>query len=292
MKKKVIGIFLLAVMAATVLTGCVPSVKANAQTMNVATQQTGTRSRQEVEAAAMDIMNKMFTYAGNDYDAFTDLYTETPEEIIQSDYNADYSDFTQKDQHFVTLVCSKDDYYRVDYTAAICAGFYPDYRTNYMSSGLVLKDTEEGWKIDFGNTAVEQINSAYMDTYPDGLLDAYNAGRNASEFDSYIHWNYNPQNVVKGDLAVKLKYMWQDENMDLHLVLLYANGTGANRSVYNTKVTVTDDTLGTVFDGYVDDFVIMNGSNALREYVIPGDQVLTGTQTWGNMSSHVHDNTK
>ena len=272
-KNSILGIKMRAVMIA--------AVAAAAFSMQISA-----RDAQDVESDVLAWMDQAIANAGSNYDAFRALYTSnSPEDTVQSDFSTDWSRYTGKDQHFATVVIDADPYYYVDITSAICAGSYPDTHSEYSDWGVAFRyEDENTLKADFSEEALAVLNEHFFDILPDGMADAHNNGRNATEFNASRYWYMNSNHVVHGSLDTLLKYAWQDEEGNLWVALLASNGTDANRAFNSITLTLADDALGTVYEGSLDGFTLMNVQNTLKVYQIPYSEVRTGTETWGSMN--------
>ena len=253
------------------------------------TMQAAAHDKQEIERDALAWMDQTAAAAGTDLEAFKGLFgAGISEDTIQSYFYEDWSNYTGKDQHFATLVIDADPYFYVDITSAICSGTYPDTSVEYSDWAGAFQYNEAGTFVCTGSDdAINAINEKYFDVLPSGMKEASQNGRNCTEFDAYKFWYLDSSHVVQGALDASLRYAWQDEEGNLWLALLAYNGTGANRSFTSIHLTLKDDVLGTVYDGGLDGFSLMNGQNTLKVYQIPFSEVLTGTGVWGSMNSHV-----
>ncbi len=82
--------------------------------------------------------------------------------------------------------------------------------------------------------------------------------------------------------------MWQLQNGDVGIALVFTNGTNQNISS-RIRVTVTDDALGTVIDEWMNETVATRTDHSqVRVFTIPASHVKTGMQTWGSMHCDVH----
>ena len=259
----------------------------------IGSQSVQAKTNSEVEAEAVALWDRMAAAAGTDYDEFRSCYTDdSNEDGIMSDFEFDWSNYTGKDQHFATVIAAADPYYYINVTSAICAGSYPNAHNEFANWAVLMEDTEDGLKSCLSQEKGEKANQEFDfgAVYPEGCLEASNYGRNATEFNNSMYWYMNPDNVIWGPLCENLKFAWQDEEGNLYFAILVNNGSGGNRYYTSMTLTLTDDALGTVFDGELTDNVvegtlsIMNGKNELLICKVDSAEVLTGTQTWGSMN--------
>ena len=251
------------------------------------------KTAEEIETEAIAIMDQLAAAGGRDYNLFRSFYMDdTDESIVKADYERNWSDYTERDQHFATLVAEADPYYFVDITSAINVGAYPDFSADYTDWTLFFEDTENGLKITYSQECSDRLNELFYDVIPEECGQAGVNGRNATQFNTSSYWYRNNEHVVEGPLIEMLKFAWQDEEGNLYLCFMLSNGTGANRGYSSFYVTLTDDVLGPVYEGDVygqevqGSFSVMNGKNQIVICKIDASEVLTGTETWGSMTYH------
>jgi hypothetical protein len=78
--------------------------------------------------------------------------------------------------------------------------------------------------------------------------------------------------------------MWQTQNGDVKALMWYANGTDGNIGAYETRISVTDDSLGTIVNEKIGEMVSIKAHHStIRVWTIPASRVQSGTQTWTSM---------
>ena len=248
--------------------------------------------QEEVEREGLDLFEKMVSFAGKDYEALSRLFYPVDEESVLSCFEADWSGYIAKDQHYATYVCEANGVYVLNITAAIVAGQYPNYNTEYGNWIMNITHTIDGWKITTmkeGDENYNALNEAYRADFPEGMLQSFEDNRNVKEFDPYLEWWRKSTMAIRGDLAAKVKFLWQDESGAVYCAILIENGTSGNRAVYDIQLTITDDELGTIFDGKLEGtYLQASGTNSLHYFTISADQIRSGKKTWTNMHSNVH----
>lgn len=253
------------------------------------------RPFEEIEAEVIALIDQLSSAAGMDWNLLSSLYAENyDEQLMIADYEADWSCYTGRDQHFATVICAKEPYYAVDISSAICSGYYPNIHYELSDWDYLFKDTEDGLKICDDTEGVEQISEKMYELLPSGALEADESGRNASEFNSNVYWFVPGDRTVNGALVEMIRYAWQDEDGNLCFSFILANGTGGNRSFSSFRITMTDSELGTVYEGDVTDkvvngsFSVMDGACQMVTCRIDSSQVQTGTQKWGSLNVNIH----
>ena len=253
----------------------------------------------EIEAEVLEFMDSFTSAAGDDYAAFRAFYDEDfPEEGIESDFASDWTPYTEGGQHFVTVVAAAPPYYYVDITSANCEGTYPEFSSQQNDWGMLCEDTGSGLLLSSSEEGYDLVNENPEAIYPSGLLEAGSGDRNRALFDNTIYWYMDETHVVEGALLDSLRFAWQDEEGNLYLSFILANGTGESREFTKFYVTLKDSAQGTVFEGDLTgsavegSFALENGKNALVTCKVDAADVQTGTQKWGTLSCDIQSEHK
>lgn len=237
-------------------------------------------------------MDEFWSYAGKDYDAFSSLYYGLDDEMIQKDFSMD-ENIDQYDSMNCIPVASVDNHYSISLTYYIVSGVHPNTHMDSYSNIVSVSYIDGEWKLDYSQDTIDVLNEKLSDDpalYPAGYLEAQKAGRNTALFGDY-NWMYLDSSAVyNGHLNTEPKFAWQDENGNLIFSLWMANGT--NNNIYYTYMndTLTDSAMGEVINlsGAELEVPIKRMSSMLYEVTIPADQVLTGTQKWGELDNHIN----
>ena len=231
-----------------------------------------------------------------DYDSFRALYKDTDEEAIQGDYSYDFNLDLGMDQRYAIIIARSEPYYYVQILSAMCAGTFPN--TQYQDSwyNLVMEETVDGLRITYNEEVINRLTEYANDAiYPEDMLDALSCGRNCTEMNvPYLHCD--PGCVISGAFFENLAFAWQDEEGNLMLGLMSANGSGGNRAYNSINIELTDDNLGTIYSGDVigksvdGNCMIANNTNKILYFKIPYNEVQTGTSQWGSMHCSFNNN--
>jgi len=243
-----------------------------------------TYSQDEVVQAAKDIYAKLNeTAVQKDFDAFADLYVNTSEDVVKSEYD-NIRDYRQYDQHFTVYVGNEGGYYLVSHVDAISSGVYPNTSVSRSWRMSIITPAEDGWKLDFSVQAQEAVKTALMAAMPQGMQDAQNAGRNITFFNYGNFMQLDTGLYVDGILDANIMNLWQDEEGNLCIGVLINNGTDGNRAISSMSIKLEDSALGTVFEGELGTENILEGSSKYVVFTVPAAQVQSGTAAWSSMS--------
>lgn len=248
-------------------------------------------AQEEIITAADALLTRYWACRGVDWDAFSTLYTNTPEDVVRADFENALS-IDAYDSVVYTTVVSADPYYLVNATYYIVTGTHPNTHMSSDTYNIVFSRAGDVWSMDYSEAAIDAINeSSNNDSrlYPKQYMDALMAGRNGCAFASYNYMYCDSKSVYQGCSNGEIKFACQDEEGNLLVWLWFANGTDANIYYTNADVTLTDDALGVIVDtsGSIG-LPLKSMSSTLYLVTIPAEQVLTGTGQWGAVSSHLH----
>ncbi len=278
--KKVYKKIIMAAMAAVMMLGAIP-VSASED----AALDTVQMSEEEIRQAASDLLNDLLEYSVSDTEKFTSLWMGTSDEDIQyfqdflsGVYNEHYS------KQIVRVVLSQDPYYQIATCCYTVAGTHPNTNMSNHTFNFIMSLTEEGWKVNNSDAAISALDTPenYLLMYPESVMEAVNAGRNAQSF-GYA-FLLDETTVFEGDFDVSLAYLYQNEDGSADALFWMANGTSGAIYVNQISLTVTDDSLGTVLDQTVSTGEMVNaGYSKMVQLHFEPSQILTGTQPWTTM---------
>lgn len=240
--------------------------------------------------AAQTLMEEFFTNIGTDYEAFSALYRNTPEESIQSAFNSGVS-VDQCDQACYIPVVMDGQYAYVDCVYYIVSGHYPDTHMDSWYWTIPMSWKDGAWKIDNGEEAIAAINALILNNpeiYPQGLLDASADGRNGTVFNDNMMY-LDRGAVYQGHSNGAVRFAWQEEDGSVTVALWLANGTEENIYYKTYTLSITDENLGEVVNIQKASLgvSVRAGTSVLQLVNIPADQVQTGTAAWGALSTHL-----
>ena len=241
--------------------------------------------------AAQTLMEEFRANIGTDYEAFSALFRNTPEEVIQDNFNNGMP-VTQYDQtHYIPLA-AEGQYAMVEYVYYAVSGSYPEswYVDNHHWN--IPMSWEDGtWKIDFGEdalAAIEALTQNNPELFPREALDASASGRNAKNISDEMMY-LDSRAVFQGSNNSAVRFVWQEEDGSVTVALWLANGTEENIYYDTYTLSIADETLGTVVDIQKAplEVPVRSGTSVLQFVNIPADQVRTGTAGWNTLSIHL-----
>jgi hypothetical protein len=131
--------------------------------------------------------------------------------------------------------------------------------------------------------SMEVIYARVEQVYPEFRSEL----ESAVNFGNFTNFNglfLNSDMVYDGSCDTSLLYLWQTPDGSVKALIWYANGTDVNIGTYQTRLTVTDDSLGTIFSEQFNETVsIRSHHSVIRIFTVPADRVMSGTQTWTSM---------
>lgn len=244
--------------------------------------------------AALGILDQMRITGKKDKAAFNALFLNTDQATIGEyrAYDWSYSAPGRHERTAHTLVARQGQYAYVSLVFYSVSGRHPN--TNMRSDSIGLPLVYEGgrWFIDSGAKAQEVLNPLMMARYPEGLVKAQDARRNATFFGGGNFMYLDMGQVFQDCSNVELKLAWQNPDGSVTLGLWIANGTNKNINYGNAKISLKDKKLGTILNltGVAVDEIVLAQSSRLVEITIPASQVKTGTRAWGQVENKVNIN--
>lgn len=245
-------------------------------------------SDEEVVEATQELLSDFEEYGGNDYEHFAELYRDTSEETIKNEFAAateTVSHIGNYDRQIFQVLAEADGYYAVGNTFYIVAGTHPDTHMEWDSYIWMVSEKDGEWKFDYSDALNENLSDKIVDLYPKGCVQAENEGRNKAFFGVTNYMYVDEAKVYEGCSNNELKYMYQNDDGSVVLGIWLANGTNNNIYYSSGTLTLTDDTLGTVFDlsDLKVDTSVKAMSSRVIELTVPASEVITGTQEWGHL---------
>ena len=254
-----------------------------------------TLSDEEIMEMFWELEDALFSaVSAKDYEAFKALYYDTDESVIRSDFEYDWSCKTEKDKRDGFVICGENGYYAIADAYYIVSGRYPDFNRSSTDGYMFVHYADGKLQYAYGqeanDTLVPVFTAKLMEFFnrvSPGFEDEVNVAVNAGNFTNKNYMFLNSDFSYSGSNDVSLIYMWQTENGDVKAAVWHANGTDMNISS-KTKITVTDDSLGTICDVWVGTITTRAHHNQVKVFTIPASSVRTGTQVWTSMHSHVN----
>lgn len=243
---------------------------------------------EEALAAAQELYTNLKAYAGTDSEAFAALYRDTSEDVIQSDYEAEWPSEANSDKQNYVIINSSGNYYAVGVSDYAVSGTYPDSSVTYTNSTLLLSQEEGEWCLDYSDacrTAVnENFNSA---VYPNEMVEAAEAGRSTTIFDESNYMYLDSLSTYEGALYKTVKFAWQNEDGSVTIGVWVANGTDEDITIASADyIILTDSELGEIVNisGTINE-TVKAGYNAMIYLTADADEVSSGTETWSDVQA-------
>lgn len=233
-------------------------------------------------AASKTLYAKMREYAGKDYEAFSNLFRNTPEETIRSEYAVNWQAWDEYEKQNFVVVCRNENLFFVNVVHYIVAGTHPDTSMKSDCWNMCISYEKGAWKFDYSENAANSLDIS--GAYPEGYAKAAEQGRNAVSFAEKNRMFLDESAVYEGCTYFDVKFAWQDENGNLHVAVWFANGTNKNLAYNRCKITLTNsnDELIAELDGNPD-LIVKAHSSKYAIYMFPAEDVSTGTEAWGSV---------
>lgn len=191
----------------------------------------------EAVEAFKGIVSEYRKYANKDYDKFAKLYTSNTDKIeIKEDFKRNVSKYKNE---WYYLIANYNNYYYVGYK---CHKVNKDGSVDYDWMNRILCKEDGEWKIEDSGKAWAQINKP-LDTDPkyssDGFVEAYNFLNNNYVFDydySYLNGSY----YYKGVSSARVKYIYQQDDGNLVVGIVFNNGTDKPLNLDYAVVEIAD----------------------------------------------------
>lgn len=263
-------------------------------TVSVTEQQTTVATKPQIIVPAGSVEEKIkrlsdnlrIACENNSFEDFSKYFIDIDEDVLRAEYNGWCDLFMNYDQNMALKVCEVDeDAYVANFLFAIVTGTHPNTNSSLRGVNYLVVNTPDGLKLSFNEELVAKTNGYIMKIAPEEYKVAADAGQNATAFDTH-NWMYLDSSVcMKGSIDAWCKYLWQDKNGDVYINMTINNGTDINRTVYNFRITIEDETLGTVCNVTLDESCkVKKLSNRELTLKIPASEILTGKETWTSMS--------
>ena len=249
----------------------------------------GIQIQPDVQGAG-EILAQAMELAGEDYARFAALYRNTPEDVVDADFQNGFS-LDQYDRCVCIPVLTAGDYALVDCVYYIVTGTHPNTQMHSEHFTCQFSFMDGAWKLDYSQEAADALNAVSQEEcglYPQGLLDAAEAGRSGVSFNgNYMYLERSA--VYAGHSQCEVRFAWQEADGSVSVGLWLANGTEENLCYSAMDLRLTDESLGEILNiqGMLLDVPVPAGTGTLQIINIPADQVRTGSAAWGNVSSHV-----
>ena len=129
-----------------------------------------------------------------------------------------------------------------------------------------------------------------MHIKPEGYEAASDAGRAVIDESGSNYMYLDPSAVFNGMLIRQIKHVWQNEDGSIGYTVWLANGTERAVDFGHAAYTITDIYLGTIAEGEVDiDETVAPGTNILKEFLIPAEDVEPGKEDWTDVTPTLKD---
>lgn len=227
--------------------------------------------------------------ASESYDDFASCYIDCDEDTLRKEYSTWSNICSNYDQFIATPVAEvESDVYVANFLYAIVTGTYPNTNSNVGGINYVVVNTPSGIKISNNEDLLAKANDYWLGVAPEGYIKSTRDGNNAAAFNGYNWASVDSNLCIVGPVDTWPKFLWQDANGDVYLNMLINNGTDINRTVYNYDITIVDKTIGKICEVKIDENCsVKKLSNKSFTVKIPADEILTGTQTWTQMSCDI-----
>ena len=185
-------------------------------------------------------------------------------------------------------ICGDGKTFATGILSSLVSGQYPDTKSMKYTIYLGITYTDGKWGIVNSEEGTSKINEMLINNFPTEVKDARENGRNCTRFETFDLTWLDPTVVIPGTLDASVYLAWQNEDGSVGILVNVKNGTDEIRSINSIDVTLTDESLGEIL--YVERTGEMIEPKRSRNYTITVDpaDVKTGTETWTQISAHVH----
>ena len=265
--------------------------KYNEEEGQIKGRRTGTETdpdMKEAVYAADGIATELADYALKDKEAFSSYFLNADETIIDQ-YYMDFNQFNDYPNRCLTPVAKTDNVYLINLIGYMDGEADQDSTLEWSRGWNLYMSKENGkWKINMDEAEISQINEYIREnTFPAGYAKAL-ADENCHNRIMIEHFNYLhicDSSVYSGMCTMEVRFLWQEENGDLLITVLFANGTKDEYIFQDLYVQLNDREIGTILSGFLpDDISVEAGKNRICTYRFDADNVLTGTQDWSDVT--------
>lgn len=220
----------------------------------------------------------------NDFEAFRALFVNTNENVIRDYFNSDWS----KPMLNMIVIGPENGYYWGSCSMYHVEGRYPDTHMDALNHSDGLRYSDGVLRFDFSDEAAaaakqiyEKETVSFLENHWTGFCTFNKANDVMFYGDSRNYMWLKDDAVYRDTLYVSPIRIWQGMNGDVYAAVWYANGTDAYRTVTETRLTLTDDALGTVLNVTLHETVTIPANRStVVIFTIPAYNVQTGTQSW------------
>ena len=263
---------------------------------------------QGVEEAAKELITSMAEDAGEaSFEKFSGYFRNADTGTI-SQYNSRLTGLQNYEEMYISVLTrlgdeepetddggyigmDSDDYFVniIAYTPGQLDDL--DYADSTAFVFLISRENGE-WKVDLDPDKLAQARQRIREMHikPEGYEAASDAGRAVIDESGSNYMYLDPSAVFNGMLIRQIKHVWQNEDGSIGYTVWLANGTERAVDFGHAAYTITDIYLGTIAEGEVDiDETVAPGTNILKEFLIPAEDVEPGKEDWTDVTPTLKD---
>lgn len=256
-------------------------------------------TEEEIVAAWDEIYARLMKMGQeNDVEGMKQYLGTTEEDAVskcQAYKDRAYNNYDSKNSY---IIANYENYYCLETVEYMVTGYDPNTKMSSSSTYLWIIYDDGEWRpivdsdipVEEEKKVSEESASIMLDKYGAGFKDACNAGRNAVNFGNWMFTH--PEMTYNGCFNNDIIAAWQNEDGSVDLQLWSANGLSEIKTLTDVQITLTDDTLGTICDVTLDNYLegVTPGRSEVFTIHVEPSKVRTGTSTWGSLhtNSSVH----
>jgi len=247
----------------------------------------------EALEASDELVSMLADYAFKDRESFDSLFMNASEKAIDK-YYIDFREYNDYPYQLKVPVVESGGIYMISYVRYMENEQEPEEEDddNPWSKGfnLLMTKDEDTWKINLDENLISEISNKVIDgAYPEGYADNLREERPNSVMEDHNNYIYlSPDAVYENVYARQVRFVWQDEEGDVLVSILFTNSADQTYTFSNLRLKLNDRELGTVLDTQLPGEVsVESGKNKLYTYRIDASEVITGIDLWKDVTGNI-----
>lgn len=239
------------------------------------------------------LFNNAITYASSgkkeDFSSLFITDSESPYSIdemynlFQKYATEGYSDFSYG------IIMSDGTHFYVQVINSTYTGKHPNTKHMSKADPFIVSYEDNTIKFDISNNTINIISPMFEKLFPNEFISVGNNNKNATQFSPYdLSWCV-PNMVINGVLVSNVYLAWQNEDGSVTCMINIKNGTSDIISLGTASITITSKDLNAVVFSVNKNINETIAPNTSKNYtfIIPADEIRTGTSFWGQTSSKI-----
>lgn len=193
-----------------------------------------------IEETAKQLTDKLIEYAGKDKKAFTKLFRNTDDAVIDQYYNTSLDKFREYGKSLIAIAAQDGDsiwftalYYQIPEN-------YPTEKEKSVYLSTIMTHADDGWKLEWNDDVRSRLQTKYDESgFTQEGLWAKESGYAWAKF--FIPFDpHNTAIFYEDAVMCKVTEMYMDENDNLNLTVYASNGTDKDVKLTGMDISVSD----------------------------------------------------